>query len=121
MHTTQKMKRVYLATTVLALMTAIPARGLDLSLSGIYTGRMYVPHFSEQDEMTHTPRFLELSAKAAYTFSPGRSLSLELNCGLQNILNAFQGDLDTGEYRDSGYFYGPTQPRTIFLGCKVSY
>ena len=98
-----------------------PARRLDLSLSGIYTGRMYVPHFSEQDEMTHTPRFLELSAKAAYTFSLGRSLSLELNCGLQNILNAFQGDLDTGEYRDSGYFYGPTQPRTIFLGCKVSY
>ena len=37
------------------------------------------------------------------------------------IFNAFQKDLDRGEYRDSGYFYGPAQPRTVFLGCKISY
>ena len=36
-------------------------------------------------------------------------------------INAFQKDLDRGEYRDSGYFYGPAQPRTVFLGCKISY
>ena len=98
-----------------------PARRLDISLSGIYTGRMYVPHYGEQDEMRHTPDFLDLSAKAAYTFTLPHRLSLQLNCGVQNIFNAFQSDLDQGEYRDSGYFYGPAQPRTLFLGCKISY
>jgi len=27
--------------------------------------------------------------------------------------------LDKGTYRDSGYFYGPTQPRTYFIGIKL--
>lgn len=35
-------------------------------------------------------------------------------------LNAFQKDLDKGGYRDSGYFYGPTQPRTYFVGIKIT-
>lgn len=96
-----------------------PAKRLDLSMSGIYTGRMYVPHFGETDEMVHTPDFIELSAKASYTFSLGHHLKLQLNCGIQNLLNAFQKDLDRGEFRDSGYFYGPAQPRTLFVGVKV--
>lgn len=96
-----------------------PAKRLDLSLSGIYTGRMYVPHFGETDEMVHTPDFMELSAKASYTFPLGHHLKLQLNCGIQNLFNAFQKDLDRGEFRDSGYFYGPTQPRTLFIGFKV--
>ena len=29
-------------------------------------------------------------------------------------------DLDKGGYRDSGYFYGPTQPRTYFVGIKIT-
>lgn len=102
-------------------MTAKPAKRLDVTLSGIYTGRMYVPHFGQQDEMVHTSDFMELSAKLAYTFPLSHHLRLQLNCGVQNIFNAFQSDLDRGEYRDSGYFYGPTQPRTVFVGCKVSY
>ena len=98
-----------------------PSRPLDLTLSGIYTGRMYVPHFSEQDVMKRTSDFVELSAKASYTFALGHHLNLQLNCGVQNILDAFQSDLDKGEYRDSGYFYGPTQPRTLFVGCKMMF
>ena len=106
---------------------------LDLSLSGIYTGKMYVPHFAPsdeiaanypytyiaQDEMKHTPDFLELGAKVAYTFTLGRQLQLQLNGGVQNMLDSFQKDLDRGAYRDSGYFYGPTQPRTVFVGIKI--
>ena len=102
-------------------MNISPVKPLDLSLSGIYTGRMYVPHYGEQDKMTYTPDFMELSAKASYTFRMGKKINIQANCGVQNILNAFQKDLDKGEYRDSGYFYGPTQPRTVFLGCKINY
>ena len=39
--------------------------------------------------------------------------------GVQNIFNSFQKDLDKGEFRDAGYFYGPTQPRTFFIGFKI--
>ena len=102
-------------------MNTQPVKRLDITLSGVYTGRMYVPHFSEHDEMVHTPDFMELSAKVAYTFPLGHHLRLQLNCGVQNIFNAFQSDLDQGEYRDSGYFYGPTQPRTLYVGCRLSY
>ena len=97
-----------------------PVKRLDISLSGIYTGRMHVPHFGEQDEMVHTPDFVELSSKIAYTFSLGHHLDMQVNAGIQNILNAFQKDLDRGTFRDSGYFYGPTQPRTVYVGFKVS-
>ena len=100
-------------------MNVKPTKPLDITFSGLYTGRMFVPHFGEQDEMVHTPPFLELSAKAAYTFTIGHHLALQLNCGIQNIFNAFQRDLDRGEYRDSGYFYGPTQPRTVYMGIKL--
>ena len=114
-------------------LTAQPLRRLDLSLSGIYTGRMHVPHFAptddipvdcpytyiEQDEMVHTPQFMELTAKLAYTFVLNDHVKLQVNGGVQNMFNAFQRDLDRGTYRDSGYFYGPTQPRTYFVGMKL--
>ena len=114
-------------------MSVQPVKALDLSLSGVYTGRMHVPHFApvdavpegyehtyiNKDEMVHTPDFIDLSAKVAYTFGMGGRIKLQLNAGVQNILDAFQKDLDKGTYRDSGYFYGPTQPRTVYIGAKV--
>ena len=114
-------------------MSVQPVKALDLSLSGVYTGRMHVPHFApvdivpdgyeytyiNKDGMVHTPDFIDLSAKVAYTFGMGGRIKLQLNAGVQNILDAFQKDLDKGTYRDSGYFYGPTQPRTVYIGAKV--
>ncbi len=109
-------------------------RHLDWSLSGIYTGRMYVPHFAPdlseaptdypytyitQDIMERTPSFFDLNAKLNYTFVLKDHLKLQLNAGVQNILDSFQSDLDQGAYRDSGYFYGPTSPRPYFIGIKI--
>ena len=84
---------------------------------------MIVPHYAgyiENDRMEVTPDFLDLNFKAAYTFVLRDHMNLEVNAGVQNILDSFQGDLDKGEFRDSGYFYGPTQPRTFFVGMKIS-
>ena len=47
-------------------------------------------------------------------------ISREFNIGIQNIFNSFQKDLDKGEFRDAGYFYGPTRPRTFFVGLKFT-
>lgn len=100
-----------------------PVKRLDLSLSGTYTGSMIVPHYAgyiKEDRMATTPDFFDLNFKAAYTFILRDHINLQVNAGVQNIFNSFQKDLDKGEFRDSGYFYGPTQPRTFFVGIKIS-
>ena len=113
-------------------LTAAPLKQFDFSVSGIYTGRMYVPHvaptdeipedfpyrYIARDEITHTPNFFEMNLKLNYTFVLKDHLKLQVNGGVQNIFNSFQKDLDKGTFRDSGYFYGPTQPRTFFVGIK---
>jgi outer membrane receptor for ferrienterochelin and colicins len=96
---------------------------------------MYVPHFAPdpaeipadfpytyiaQDEMKKTSDFFDFNLKLNYTFLLSEHLKVQLNGGVQNIFNAFQKDLDKGTFRDSGYFYGPTQPRTFFLGLKFT-
>ena len=35
--------------------------------------------------------------------------------------NAYQKDFDKGVDRDSGYIYGPSLPRSWFIGAKVSF
>ena len=103
--------------------TSEPVKNFDFSLSGTYTGSMLVPHYAgyiEADRMETTPDFFDLNIKFNYTFVLHDHVKLQLNTGVQNILNHFQPDLDRGEWRDSGYFYGPTQPRTIFIGIKIA-
>ena len=103
--------------------TSEPVKHFDFSLSGTYTGSMIVPHYAgfiEADRMETTPDFFDLNVKFNYTFILQDHIKLQLNTGVQNILNHFQPDLDRGEYRDSGYFYGPTQPRTVFVGVKIT-
>lgn len=103
--------------------TSAPARNFDFSLSGIYTGRMIVPHYAgyvENTRMEKTPEFMEVNVKLNYTFVLRDQIRLQLNGGIQNIFNSFQKDLDKGADRDSDYFYGPTQPRTYFVGIRIS-
>ena len=111
-----------------------PLKNFDVALSGVYTGRMFVPHFAPdpseipaefpytyitKDELKHTPDFMDFNLKLNYTFIFNEHLKVQLNGGVQNIFNAFQKDFDKGTFRDSGYFYGPTQPRTYFVGIKI--
>ena len=103
--------------------TSAPAKNFDFSLSGTYTGDMIVPHYAgyiAEDRMETTPHFFDLNLKFNYTFILHDHIKLQVNTGVQNILNHFQPDLDQGEFRDSGYFYGPTQPRTLFIGFKIA-
>ena len=103
--------------------TSAPTKNFDFSLSGTYTGDMIVPHYAgyiAEDRMETTPHFFDLNLKFNYTFILHDHIKLQVNTGVQNILNHFQPDLDQGEFRDSGYFYGPTQPRTLFIGFKIA-
>ena len=102
--------------------TSAPLKNFDFSLSGTSTGKMIVPHMAgyiEKSRMEHTPQFMDLNLKLNYTFVLKDHIKMQVNGGVQNIFNSFQKDLDKGEFRDAGYFYGPTQPRTYFVGIKI--
>lgn len=97
-------------------------KNLDISLSGVYTGSMQVPQVIDTDtEFTAiktTPDFFEGNSKITYTFDLAKKTQLEVFGGVQNILNAYQSDLDTGIDRDADYVYGPNRPRTFFVGVN---
>jgi len=103
--------------------TYSPIKRLDLSLSGIYTGSMLVQHFAgyiPEDREVKTSAFFDLNLRIAYNFKLKENIILQLNIGMKNIFNSFQKEFDKGEFRDSGYIYGPTLPRTVFFGIKFS-
>lgn len=100
-----------------------PVKPLTFSLSGTYTGSMLVQHFAgyiPQDREEETPRFYDVNLKIAYDFKLNSSAKMQVNGGVQNIFNSYQKDFDKGEFRDSGYIYGPALLRTFMLGVKVT-
>lgn len=103
--------------------TWTPSKRFNTSFSGTYTGSMYVPHEEGVIEKRRTDKsssFFSLNYKAAYVFPLYKSISFEVNGGVQNIFNAYQNDFDKGKDRDANYIYGPATPRCFFLGAKIS-
>lgn len=96
-------------------------KNLSLALSGTYTGSMLVQHFAgyaTEDMEKTTPNFYDINLKLIYDFKLNNTARMQLNGGVQNILNSYQNDFDKGEFRDAGYIYGPSLPRTYFAGLK---
>lgn len=105
--------------------TFTPVKRFTASLTGNYTGSMLVGHSAgsgvEEPVAVNTPKFMEVNMKLAYDFPVCKYLTLQVNGGIQNITNAYQNDFDKGWNRDSSYIYGPSLPRSYFVGVKVSY
>ena len=104
--------------------TFTPVKRLAVSLTGTYTGTMLVQHLAgyiPEDREEKTPDFFDLNMKVAYDFPLYKSVTLQLNAGVQNIFEAYQSDFDQDKDRDSKYIYGPGMPRSYFVGCKISY
>lgn len=101
-----------------------PIKQLGINLSGTYTGKMSVPHFEgyiENDRLETTPRFFDMNTAVNYEFKLTKNNTLQIKMGVNNVFNSFQKDFDKGINRDSGYIYGPTQPRTFYLGLKLKF
>jgi outer membrane receptor for ferrienterochelin and colicins len=97
-------------------------KNMNLALSGTYTGSMLVQHFAgyiAEDTEKETPAFYDLNLKLSYDFKINSSSKLQVSGGVQNIFNSYQDDFDKGQFRDSGYIYGPSLPRTYFLGLRL--
>lgn len=103
-------------------------RDLRASLFGTFTGNMLVQHaanttidgMERPDSEFTTPSFWDFGLKVGYTFHLTELINLEINCGVKNIFDSYQRDLDIGAGRDSAYIYGPSLPRTYFFGVKLS-
>ncbi len=108
-----------------ATLSFFPNRKFNTSLNLVYTGSMELAHFGgapEQEFDTYftSKSFTELSIKTGYTFDLKKmDTGLEIFGGVKNITNAYQNDFDTGKDRDSNYVYGPSTPRTFFIGLRL--
>ena len=104
-----------------ATLNLLPFKNLSVALSGTYTGPMYVGHsagYIEKDVLKKTDSFFDTTIKLAYDMKIGQGYTIQFNIGMQNIFDSYQNDFDKGEFRDSGYIYGPGLPRTYFAGLK---
>ncbi len=108
-----------------------PVKNFKIDLSGNYMGKMWMQHMAggirpdgtvvEHDELVRTKAFFDLGLKLSYDFKIWKTIGLQVNGGIRNILNSYQKDFDRGANRDSGYIYGPSLPRSIFVGAKLSF
>ena len=118
----------------------LPSEKFSLSVSGTYTGKMYVPHFGLDPEtdvpaeiaaiergdvitgerLEKSESFLHLGGRLGYHVPVSEDTHLELYLGIQNIFNQTQKEHDSGVYRDAAYIYGPCKPRTLTVGAILS-
>lgn len=102
-----------------------PFRCLSVDVTGTCTGEMLVQHLAgsgvEQDAAVFTPRFCDVNLRLACDVKIYRETTLQLYGGVQNLFDAYQKDFDRGADRDSRYIYGPSLPRSWFIGLKMSF
>ncbi|MDC1106344.1 TonB-dependent receptor [Prolixibacteraceae bacterium] len=106
-----------------------PVRDWTISANGTYTGTMLVPYSGNTNPtdaegnfittVNQSPDFYDLGLRISKTWMLPKGVSIVLDGGVKNIFNQYQTDFDKGGDRDSGYIYGPAQPRTIFFGIKI--
>lgn len=105
--------------------TFTPVKRFTASITGNYTGSMLIGHAAgsgvEEPKAVDTPDFMELKMKLAYDIPVSKYLTLQVNGGIQNIANSYQKDFDKGWNRDSNYIYGPSLPRSYYVGVKINY
>ena len=108
-----------------ATFTFFPNKKWNSSINIVYTGSMEIAHFAgapelAEDEYFTSPTFTEISFKTGYTFDMKTlNTGLELFGGVKNITNAYQDNFDTGKNRDSNFVFGPSAPRTLFIGLRL--
>ena len=95
----------------------------SVDVTGTYTGRMLVPLIVSDSgflEIRESKQFLDINVRINYDVDYKERFHLESSVGIKNLLNSFQGDIQSGAARDAGYIYGPALPRTLFVSVKIS-
>lgn len=109
------------------------ARNFGVSVTGNYTGKMLVPYFGpeivltpeeeaegiEKGELRKSKSFFDAGIKFHYDMRLTGNVTVEWFAGMKNIFNSYQKDFDKGIDRDPSYIYGPSLPRTVFMGFRI--
>ncbi|MDF0717478.1 TonB-dependent receptor [Muricauda sp. 334s03] len=101
--------------------TWLPSEKFNMDITSTYTGGMTVPHVISDSgfmDLVETDAFYDLNLKLETHFDVNDSFAITLSGGAKNIFNSYQDDFDMGAGRDSDYIYGPSAPRTFFIGLK---
>ena len=107
-----------------ATLTLNPSRKLSTTINLVYTGKMQLVHFAgapeqQADQFKTSDPFTDVSFRSGYTIDlKNINSGLEIFGGIRNIFNSYQNDFDSGKNRDSNYVYGPSLPRTLFMGVR---
>jgi outer membrane receptor for ferrienterochelin and colicins len=99
----------------------IASEALRIDVTGSYTGTMIAPKVVSDTgfiDLIDTESFLDMTTKITYHFDLIENFHIELTGGVQNLLDSYQNNFDSGPLRDSDFIYGPNRPRTFFLGLK---
>jgi outer membrane receptor for ferrienterochelin and colicins len=115
-----------------------------MSVTGNYTSSMLVPHFglnpSDQlpeleeqrqleeinegnvirgEELANVPAFYDIGMNLSYQVEFSKKLNMKIKAGVKNLFDSYQSDFDSGIYRDAGYIYGPSIPRTFYMTLEL--
>ena len=99
-----------------------PRPNWDINFVTVYTGSMKTTHlkgYIPDTRLETTPAMWDVGVNTAYEFKFPSFFPLEVSCGIKNLFNQYQKDFDKGAERDADYIYGPSLPRTVFVGLKV--
>lgn len=89
--------------------------------SGRFTGTMFVPDEAIKEIVKTSQTFIEFDAGVTWRLTFMSSSQTKLSCGVKNITDAFQKDLQKGVDRDPAYVYGPQLPRRLYFGMDISF
>ena len=97
----------------------------DIACNGVYTGPMQVAHVvnpeTEYTQIKSTPQFIDIGIRLNHEHIFANKNYVSSFISIQNILNSYQRDFDTGITRDAGYVFGPTRPFSIYVGLKMGF
>lgn len=120
-----------------------PTHHFNTTLALNYTGPMHVPHFGVDPESFTDPvekqvaldaidrgdiiegellkksdNYLVADLLCSYDIHLSDETTIQLYAGVKNLFDNTQKDYDKGVFRDAGYVYGPSLPRTFNIGVK---
>ena len=106
-----------------------PSHHLNLFTLVKYLGSADVPHEVPDPEGGDDPIMILEESDSYFVIDAGVMVDVhimgdvewKISFGVKNLLDAYQDDLDVGADRDPGYLYGPSQPRTLYVGFKTEF
>ena len=102
-----------------------PNPKLSFAANLVHTGAMSLIHLAGapgqlEDEFLESPVFNAIGIKSTYIQVLKESgIKIEYSVGVKNLTNDFQQEFDSSKNRDSNFVYGPSLPRTIYLGLTL--